>query len=263
MTKRTVLVTGGARGIGKGIARAFLLANHKVMIADLGADAGGSSTWNYNLASTSAMRETVEELTEFGEIACVALDVTNKLSCDNAVAVTCETFGGLDVLANNAGIVASGPIEDFSEADWDSIFDVNVKGIYNMTRAALGALKTSSNAAIVNTASIAGKKGSANLAAYCASKFAVVGLTQSLALEFAPHGIRVNALCPGIVGTAMWLDHLMANQGEAAFEERMHQLVPMGRPQTEQDMGEAAVYLASSPNVTGVSLAVAGGLEMN
>ena len=172
-------------------------------------------------------------------------------------------FGGLDVLANNAGVVASGPIESFAESDWDGIFDVNVKGIFNMTVAALDALKASPDAAVINTASIAGKRGSGNLAAYCASKFAAVGLTQSLAQEFAPHNIRVNAICPGIVGTAMWLDHLMANEGEAAFEERMQELIPLGRPQDTKDMGEAAVYLATAPNVTGISLSVAGGFEMS
>ena len=132
-----------------------------------------------------------------------------------------------------------------------------------MTRAALSELRKSDNAAIVNTASIAGKKGSPGMSAYCASKFAAIGLTQSFAQEFASDGIRVNALCPGIVGTAMWLDHLMANEGEDAFQKRMKDLIPLGRPQTEDDMGQAAVYLASAPNVTGIAHTVAGGLEMD
>ena len=84
-----------------------------------------------------------------------------------------------------------------------------------------------------------------------------------MAQEFAPLGIRVNAICPGVVGSAMWLDHLMANQSAAAFDDRMADMMPLGRPQTADDMGQAAVYLATAPNVTGGSLTVAGGFEMH
>ncbi len=259
MKTRTVLVTGGARGIGKGIASAFLRDGCQVMIGDLGVD----TDWNYQLSTPGDLTETISELEQLGEVSAVQLDVTSKSSCEAAVAQTVERFGKLDVLVNNAGVVDSGPLENFSEESWDRIFDVNVKGIYLMIQASLAALKSSDNAAIVNTASIAGKRGSANLSSYCASKFAVVGLTQSLAQEFAPFGIRVNAICPGIVGTAMWLDHLMANQGVEAFESRMQQRIPLQRTQTEDDMGEAAVYLSTAKNVTGIALNVAGGLEMH
>jgi meso-butanediol dehydrogenase/(S,S)-butanediol dehydrogenase/diacetyl reductase len=121
----------------------------------------------------------------------------------------------------------------------------------------------------VNTASIAGKKGYADMSAYCGSKFAAIGITQSLANEFAPSGIRVNAICPGIVGTAMWLEHLMPSnttdidEKNRDFEDAMAERIPMGRPQTVEDMGQAALYLATARNVTGVALSVAGGIEMN
>ncbi len=256
---RTILITGGARGIGKGIAKAFLQAGDQVMIGDLGTQAA----WNYDLASKSTLQEAISELEVFGTVNYVQLDVTDSNSCINAVSQTVKAFGNLDVLVNNAGVVGSGNVDVFKEQEWDRIFDVNVKGIFLMTRAALSELRKSDNAAIVNTASIAGKKGSPGMSAYCASKFAAIGLTQSFAQEFASDGIRVNALCPGIVGTAMWLDHLMANEGEDAFQERMKDLIPLGRPQTEDDMGQAAVYLASAPNVTGIAHTVAGGLEMD
>lgn len=256
---RTILITGGARGIGKGIAKAFLQAGDQVMIGDLGTQAA----WNYDLASKSTLQEAISELEVFGTVNYVQLDVTDSNSCKNAIAQTVKAFGNLDVLVNNAGVVGSGNVDVFKEQEWDRIFDVNVKGIFLMTRAALSELRKSDNAAIVNTASIAGKKGSPGMSAYCASKFAAIGLTQSFAQEFASDGIRVNALCPGIVGTAMWLDHLMANEGEDAFQERMKDLIPLGRPQTEDDMGQAAVYLASAPNVTGIAHTVAGGLEMD
>ena len=256
---RTILITGGARGIGKGIAKAFLQAGDQVMIGDLGTQAA----WNYDLASKSTLQEAISELEVFGTVNYVQLDVTDSNSCTNAIAQTVKAFGNLDVLVNNAGVVGSGNVDVFKEQEWDRIFDVNVKGIFLMTRAALSELRKSDNAAIINTASIAGKKGSPGMSAYCASKFAAIGLTQSFAQEFASDGIRVNALCPGIVGTAMWLDHLMANEGEDAFQERMKDLIPLGRPQTEDDMGQAAVYLASAPNVTGIAHTVAGGLEMD
>ncbi|MEQ8858998.1 MAG: glucose 1-dehydrogenase [Pseudomonadales bacterium] len=262
MKNRVVLVTGGARGIGLGIAGTFAGVGARVMIADLGARSGG---WNYDLSSA----EELQRAAGAEGMRSVELDVTDAASCEAAVAATVEAFGGLDVLVNNAGVVQSGPIGEFSEVDWDRIFAVNCKGIFLMTRAALPALRRSSDAAIVNVASIAGKRGYPNMAAYCGSKFAAIGITQSLAAELAADNIRVNAVCPGMVGTAMWLEHLLPSntvdprEKAAEFEQAMHDRIPLGRPQTPSDMGQAALFLATAPNVTGVSLSVAGGFEVN
>lgn len=263
---RVVLVTGGARGIGRGIAQACLEAGARVMIADLPSAAG---EWRYKLAGSEELARCVDELSAIGTIKSTSVNVTDSTSCKMAVAATIEAFGGLDVLANNAGIVDSGPIDTFSEDQWDRIFAVNTKGIFLMSQAALPALRASKNAAIINTASIAGKQGYARMSAYCGSKFAAIGITQALAAELAPVGIRVNAICPGMVGTAMWLDHLLPGNGlnseqkDADFNARMERTIPLGRPQTVADMGHAVVYLASAPNVTGIALTVAGGYEMN
>jgi meso-butanediol dehydrogenase / (S,S)-butanediol dehydrogenase / diacetyl reductase len=278
MDGRVVLVTGGARGIGLGIAEAFLAAGARVMIAALGAyaDSGAyadpgarAGAWSYDLADRDALQQAASARAGAGEIRATELDVTVAASCEAAVQATLDAYGALDVLVNNAGIVQSGPIENFSEADWDRIFAVNVKGIFLMTRAALPALLRSANAAVINTASIAGKKGYPNMAAYCGSKFAVIGITQSLAAELASDNVRVNAICPGMVGTAMWLEHLLPSnttdlaRKQADFEQAMHDTIPLGRPQTVADMGQAAVFLATAPNITGISLSVAGGFEMN
>jgi meso-butanediol dehydrogenase/(S,S)-butanediol dehydrogenase/diacetyl reductase len=266
MQGRVVLVTGGARGIGRAISEAFLRAGAKVMIGDLGAKA---PDWAYDLSGSEALQRAAKEQAAMGEVKATELDVTDAASCEAAVAATVAAFGGLDVLVNNAGVVQSGPISEFAERDWDRIFAVNTKGIFLMTRAALPALRRSRDAAIVNTASIAGKQGYRNMAAYCGSKFAAIGITQSLAAELAPDNIRVNAVCPGMVGTAMWLEHLMPMntldqaRKNAEFEKAMHTTIPLGRAQTGDDIGQAAVFLASAPNITGVSLSVAGGFEMN
>ena len=259
-----VLVTGGARGIGLGIVEAFANAGHEVMIGDLG---GSGGDWNYELTTGEDLKKVVSN--QKGKVASVELDVTQIDSCAKAVEHTLKRFGGLDILINNAGVVDSGAIDEFNEEAWDRIFAVNTKGIFLMTRAALGLLKNSDHASIVNTASIAGKQGVANMSAYCGSKFAAIGVTQSLALELAKVDITVNAVCPGIVGTAMWLDHLLpsnfvgSDEKKQNFDEMMAGRIPLGRPQTAKDVADAVLYLAMARNVTGIALTVSGGIQLN
>lgn len=271
LDSKVVLITGGARGIGKGMAQAFLESGAKVMIADLGprGGPGGAANWDYKLAGDDELSQAVVELAALGDIQATRVDVTDKASCIAAIAATIEAFGQLDVLVNNAGVVQSGSLENFSEAHWDQTFAVNSKGLFLMSQAALPHLRSCGAGCIINTASIAGKQGYPNMTAYCGSKFAAIGITQSLANELAVDNIRVNAICPGMVGTAMWLEHLLPkNPGsntnkDQDFEAMMAQTIPLGRPQTAQDMGQAAVYLACANNVTGVALNVAGGYEMH
>ena len=170
----------------------------------------------------------------------------------------------IDILVNNAAIIHQKiALVAFDPQLWRQVIDVNLVGAALLTKLVLPTMIENRYGKIINIASIAGKRGSAGLSAYCGSKFAAIGITQSLAIELASFGIRVNAICPGMVDTAMWLDHLMANEGKAAFIDRMHDLIPLGRPQTAEDMGQAAVYLATALNVSGIALNVAGGYQMN
>ena len=204
-----------------------------------------------------------------GELKLMECDVSSLASVRSFVKAFQGTKLPLNYLVNNAGVLSSGPISEFAEGDWDKIFAVNTKGIFLMSKAALEALKASGNGAIVNTASIAGKQGNANMSAYCGSKFAAIGITQSLALELAPFNITVNAICPGIVGTAMWLEHLIPSNStdedrkNENFEKAVTRLIPLGRPQTTEDMGQAALYLATARNVSGIALNIAGGMTMS
>lgn len=278
---KVALVTGGARGIGFGIAQGLVQAGAKVMIGDLGAGTSRKDSeteqWAYSLSDDTTVAEGLAQLNDNSasdNARAVALDVTDSASCEAAVQETLAAFGRLDLLCNNAGVVQSGALEQFSETLWDQVFAVNSKGLFLMTQAAIGALKQAAgepgaNCAVINTASIAGKQGYPNMSAYCGSKFAAIGITQALAAELAPSNIRVNAICPGMVGTAMWLEHLLPSnasdraQKDEEFEAMMARTIPLGRPQTIADMGAAAVYLATAANVTGIALNVAGGFEMH
>ena len=132
------------------------------MIGDLGASA---SDWNYDLSDANDLNKALAQESSVGEVDACELNVTNLESCESAVAATLERFGRLDVLVNNAGVVDTGPISEFKEEDWDRIFAVNTKGIFLMSKAALEPLIASGEGAIVNTASIAGKQGNANMSA--------------------------------------------------------------------------------------------------
>lgn len=270
---KTVIVSGAARGIGREIASAFAREGARVVVADLGSLAGEPEAgWSYALSSKDELQDAVQEINgQGGECVGLELDVTDASSCGKMVEQTLKRFGGIDIVVNNAGIVHTGPISDYPESKWDRTFAVNVKGVFLLSKAALPGL-TKNGGLIINISSQAGKQGYANMGAYCASKFAVIGLTQSMAAEFASKSIRVNAICPGILPTAMWMDHLAKDQArrdkygtetvQDTFTAVIKQSMPLGKQQTPADIAQAALYLARADSVTGISLIVAGGAVM-
>jgi meso-butanediol dehydrogenase / (S,S)-butanediol dehydrogenase / diacetyl reductase len=267
---KVALVTGGGRGIGRGIALALAHAGADVAVAEV--DRIASPAQQYRDAALSgfhAAQQTVAELCALGRRG-VALraDVTRRAEVSAMIDATVQHLGGLDILVCNAGVVHVSPVETLSEEAFDLTIAVNIKGVFLCCKAAIAALKQRPGASIINVASVAGKNGAPGLAHYCASKVAVVGFTNSLAKELAGHGIRANAICPGILRTQMWeylTDEFRATgeDREAAWQRYVRTLIPLGRAQTPEDIGQLAVYLASATNVTGQAINVDGGMELH
>lgn len=232
------LVTGGASGIGLATAHRLTRDGAQVVVLDLADDKPDAFEY-------------------------VRADVTDDAAVRAAVEGAVQSLGGLDVLVNNVGIGAQGDISANDDAEWRRVLDVNVLGLVRVTRAALPALRRSSSAAIVNTCSIAATVGLPNRALYSASKGAVLSLTLSMAADFLPDGIRVNAVNPGTADTP-WIGRLLdAAEDPAAERAALEARQPHGRLVSADEVADAIAYLASpaAGSTTGTWLAVDGGMD--
>jgi len=266
---KVALVTGGARGIGRGIGLALARAGADIAIAEVERVASASQQYgNAAVGGYTIARETASEIEALGRRAlAIQADVTSKADTERMVRETVDRLGRLDILVCNAGVVSVAPLANMTEEAWDLTIGVNVKGVFLSCRAALAEL-SKRGGTIINIASVAGKNGFPGMSHYCASKFAVVGFTNSLAKELAASGIRVNAICPGILRTQMWeylADAMRAKDEskEDTWNRYVKSLIPLGRAQTPDDIGELAVYLATAENVTGQAINVDGGIELH
>jgi meso-butanediol dehydrogenase/(S,S)-butanediol dehydrogenase/diacetyl reductase len=258
LSGKVALVTGGARGLGGGIALA--LAREKVKVA--AADIIGVDSVEFQDLLHKANDEGVE-------ISPFNIDVTDTVSVKKAIDKTVSRFGQLDILINAAGVVSVSPVSELEEQEWDRVMNVNIKGVFLCCKAALPHLIDRGEGRIVNIASVAGKAGRPGLSHYSASKHAVLGFTKSLAYETAPYNVTVNAVNPGIIKTFMWekvlAPHFAKQRGslpESTFESIIEERIPLGRPQTLEDISQAVIFLCKAPNITGCSLTVDGGYTM-
>ena len=253
---KVALVTGGGRGIGRGIALQLARAGAAVAVADLDEQSAAAVAGEVRALGRRAVA--------------VRADVTSWADAQAMVARTVAELGRLDIAVNNAGVISIAPVATLSEEAFDRVLAVNVKGVFLSCKAELPVMQERGYGRIVNIASVAGKNGFPGLSHYCASKFAVIGFTNSLAKEVAQQGITVNAICPGIIGTEMWrgehgLAEAMRREGESveqAWARSLAELIPQGVAQTPEDMGDLAVYFATAGHVTGQAFNVDGGLGL-
>ncbi len=254
LNDKVAVVTGGARGIGEAIVRAYAAEGAHVVIGDV---------------ETEKAQALAADLG--GRVLALRLDVRDAASIDALVAATVSKLGGIDILVNNAGVFNMAPLSEITESDFDRQFGINVRGLVFMTKAVAGQMeKQGRGGKIVNLASQAGRRGEANITVYCASKAAVISITQSLGLELIKKGIHVNAIAPGVVDTPMWdhVDSLFAKYEHRPIGEKKRlvgEAVPAGRMGVPDDYRGPAVFLASSDSdyVVAQTLNVDGGNWMS
>jgi NAD(P)-dependent dehydrogenase (short-subunit alcohol dehydrogenase family) len=234
LKSKTALITGAARGIGRSYAERFVEEGARVAIADI---------------NLSAAQKAAEEI---GESAiAVQMDVSSQDSIRAAVDFVCERFGGIDILINNAALFDLAPIVEITEASYNKLFNVNVFGtLFTMQAVAEKMIAQGRGGKIINMASQAGRRGEALVGVYCATKAAVISLTQSAGLNLIEHGINVNAIAPGVVDGEHWdhVDALFAKYENRPLGEKKKLVgdsVPFGRMGTADDLVGMAVFLAS------------------
>ena len=244
LNNKKVIITGAARGIGYEIAREFLKAGAEVAICST-TDEGAAKAKENLLKEFSSSKVYAQKT-----------DVSKEAEVQNFVDNVLKEFGAIDILVNNAGITRDTLAIRMSEQDWDSVLNVNLKGTFLMSKAVLKIMMKAKSGSIVNMSSVVGQSGNAAQANYSASKAGIIGLTKSLAKEFASRNIRVNAVAPGFVQTDM-TDKLSDQIKEQALT-----LIPLKRFATTTDIAKAVMFLSSDDGgyITGQILAVNGGL---
>jgi meso-butanediol dehydrogenase/(S,S)-butanediol dehydrogenase/diacetyl reductase len=226
---RVAVITGAGSGIGRGIAGVLAREGAELVLTDL------------NLAAAN------DAVAEFGGVA-LEHDVTSWDSAKAVIHRVLDDHGRIDVLVNNAGVSKSVPFHELDEAEWDRVNDINAKGVFVTTRAVVPHMMGRRSGAIINISSMVGKEAIPFFVHYCASKFAVIGLTQGLAKELAPYDVNVNAVCPGVVRTPLWeplLDQLAENRG-------------ISRDEAWQEFVDARAR-----NMTGQGINVTGGMQVH
>jgi 3-oxoacyl-[acyl-carrier protein] reductase len=243
LTGQTAVVTGGAQGLGYAIAEVFIAEGARVVLGDL------------DLGATEAAAKQLGGDSKDAVALAVRCDVTKADEVDALVAAAVERFGGLDVMVNNAGITRDATLRKMTEEQFDQVISVHLKGTWNGTKAAAAIMRENKRGAIVNMSSISGKVGLVGQTNYSAAKAGIVGLTKAAAKELAHLGVRVNAIQPGLIRSAM-----TEAMPQHIWDQKLAE-VPMGRAGEPAEVAKVALFLASdlSSYMTGTVLEVTGG----
>lgn len=242
---KRIVITGAIGNIGKAAVRSFVAEGAQVVIGDIDEATGQAAAQELGAA-----------------VSFIRVDVTSEKSVAALIDQAAATLGGLDALVQNAGVQYSAPVTAFEQAHWDKLFAVNARAQFFGAKYAVPHLRKAGKGAIVNTSSLAGKRGGPGLTAYSASKGAVISFTTALALELAPDNIRVNAICPGWVDTAFNKPAIDFMGGDAAQRAAIAALVPLGRQATVEEIAPLFVYLVSdeSSYMTAQAVTIDGGV---
>ena len=269
---KVAIVTGSGRpkGLGEAMVKRLAAEGCKVVVSDLGAPQGEAMPASA-IGSTAEMQQIVAEIrASGGEAIGLACNVLEESAVAALVARTVEYYGRLDIMVNNSGIgYLMKPIVEMSHAEWDTVLGVNLRGaFFGIKHAGLQMLKQKQGGRIINIGSQASKSGFPFAAAYTASKHGMVGLTRSAAIEFGPHGITVNTICPNHVTTGLgaWQNQFFSaatGRSEEKYLADMRARIPLGRPGLQDDVAKACAFLASNEAayITGEAMNVSGGEE--
>jgi NAD(P)-dependent dehydrogenase (short-subunit alcohol dehydrogenase family) len=240
---KVAIITGGGRGIGRGIALRFGQEGAKVVVVDI---------LKNNAEETAQLIKK-----ENGEAIALRGDVSKRFEIDLLVEKTISTFGRIDILVNNAGIGGSKACINTSEDEWDQMLAVNLKSVFLFCKKVIPEMIKLGKGKIINIASIYGIAGSFNTAAYCASKAGIINLTRQLAVDYSPFNIYINSISPGLIKTKMTYSKFENSEKL----KQILQFIPLGRPGIPDDIAKAAVFLASEESdfITGHNLVVDGG----
>ncbi len=249
LLNKVALITGGTSGIGEATAKLFAAEGARVAITGRRRELGKNVVAEINRSGREAIY--------------IEADVVRSIDCARSIDQTIAAFKRIDILFNNAGIAAQGTLENTSEADWDRTFDVNVKGVYLMTKLIIPIMRRQAGGVIINNASDWGIVGGPGYAAYSATKGAVVLMTKTVALEVARENIRVNAICPGDTFVERWrTDERRNSSGD--MDQRLQEMgeeMPIGRVGRVEEIAKSVLFLASEDSsfMTGATLIVDGG----